>query len=81
VANDSFTASNVSLAGTRSRHIVCVDWFGDLERLGLGADEVKRQAPRVWRENAQRFMSIWRADYGRPGLPYGAKQWGLPHDH
>ena len=54
------------------------DWFGDLARLGLDADEIERQAQRVWREHGQRFMAVWRADYRRPGLPYGAKRWGVP---
>jgi hypothetical protein len=55
-----------------------VDWFHELERLGLDADEIERQAPRAWREHAQRFMAVWLANYRLPGLPYGAKRWGLP---
>jgi hypothetical protein len=57
------------------------DYFHDLDRLGLDADEIERQAPLVWREHAQRFLTIWRSEYGRHDLPYGARQWGVPDDN
>jgi hypothetical protein len=54
------------------------DWFHQLDRLGLDDAEIKRQAPLVWAEHGLRFMTIWRAEYGRPGLPHGAKKFGVP---
>ena len=51
------------------------DWFHDLD--GYTPEDIKREAPGVWRRHGERFIARWRSEDWGPGpLPYGAKKFG-----
>jgi hypothetical protein len=47
------------------------DWFHDLDRAGYTPEDIKREAPRVWRRHGDRFIAHWRSENWGEGLPTG----------
>ena len=50
------------------------DWFHDLD--GYTPEDIKREAPGVWRRHGERFIADGLGHLGPRPLPYGAKRFG-----